>query len=171
MALPLNIIILIWLIVAAIGLFVLKSLLFNRGFKFEPMKVRRFGITSPDSHKSWTLYEQEVEKWFLHEKIPHAKPEKAKIGEFYTKSAAVPYVVVLKNWESDEIHSIVYIPGLERPKSFPPLVRTPDSGQPKYPELLIDLQDFTGHVWRTKLFQYYADLRKQVKAWAKEKQH
>jgi hypothetical protein len=164
--LPLNIIIIIGLLLLAAASFAVKKWIFGRGVKFEPAKVRRSSIDSFDGHKSWTLYENEIENWFIAEKLPHDKPQTAMMGQYYTGSPAIPFWVLFTTWDRTEIHSIVYIVGLDRPKKFPVLVRTPEI-QPNYPELVLDIADFEGHVWRTKLFNFYKDLRKEVRKWAK----
>lgn len=153
------------LLLIAVFIYLGKRLLFYKFSKIQPDDVRT--TEAYDSHVCHSSYEVTVDNFLFAQKLPHAKPVKAEVGEFFTNSNGVPNFVVYKDWSIKEIHSIIELRGLGRSKKIAPIIYTPIVKN-VYPCLKIMMDELKNGEWRTKMYRFYKDLRETVKDWAEK---
>jgi hypothetical protein len=161
-ALPNSMIAFIVFVILILVAFGFKLLFIHQNSTQTPATMRKKGIQSKDGHLSWTLYEQNIEMWLIAQGVPHEKPQSAYMGEYYSNSQAVPFFIVFTSPKKEKIDSVIYLKDLERPASFVPLIRTPNS-KSVYPECLISFSELVNNEWPSLLYSFYKDLRKRNK--------
>lgn len=168
LGLPKHLFFLFLLLILALILFLLKNHFFKKVQAISPTDIRN--TVAFDDHECWATVEVEVDNFLMSQKIPHKKPEKAQPGEYFTNSAGVPNFVVYKSWEFREIHSIIEIRGMIRPKKkFTPVLHNPDV-KPVYAYLNFEMEELMDNSWKSRAYKFYKELREEIKQWAEHQE-